>query len=157
MPKVCSALEQEIVTLEQTERNFINSNDGEEPVLESSRCDQDLSTNFSLNCSEIAQTTRSVPNTDTQIEETIETVKPLQSGVRNFDESIKTALALSCSHAEITTEQTRKAFQVTSLVFFGMTYHLSPHAKKPEHLPITAANLQRFYHLQKSLLILNPN
>ena len=58
--------------------------------------------------------------------------------MRNFDENIKTALALSCSRAGIRIEQARKAFQTTSEVFFGVKYHLSqqdteaePLAKKP--------------------------
>ena len=55
---------------------------------------------------------------------------------------------MSSSCAEITTEKARKAVQVTSVVCFGMTYILT-HAKKPEHLPITAANLHRSYYLQK--------
>ena len=78
--------------------------------MESSRCDQEFSINFSFNRSGIAWTTRSVANAETQTGKTIETVKSLQPEVRNFDESIKTALDLSCSCTGITTEWTRKAF-----------------------------------------------
>ena len=120
------------------ERNAINDSDDEVTVLESSRCDQDTSINFSLNRSGLTQTTKSVADVSTQTHVIVETVKPLQSRVRNFDENIKTALALSCSRAGITTEQARKAFQTTSEIFFGMKYHLSqqdteaePLAKKP--------------------------
>ena len=102
------------------ERNAINDKDDEVAVLESSRCDQDTSINFSLNHSRLTWTTKSVANVSTQTDVIVETVKPLRSGVRNFDENIKTALNLSCSCACITTEQARKAFQITSEVFFGM-------------------------------------
>ena len=123
------------------ERNAITDSDDEVTVLESSRCDQDTSINFSLNRSGLTQTTKSVADVSTQTDVIVETVKPLQSGVRNFDENIKTALALSCSRAGITTEQARQTFQTASVVFFGMKYHLSPQdtevgplAKKPHTL-----------------------
>ena len=103
-------------------------------MLESSRCDQDTSINFSLNHSGLTWTTKSVPDVSTQTDVIVKTVKPLRTAVRNFDENIKTALALSCSRADITTEQARKAFQTTYEVFFGMKYHLSPQDTEAEPL-----------------------
>ena len=58
----------------------------------------------------------------------------LRTGKQNFDESIKTALVLSCVSADITTEQARKALQTTSEEFFNMKYQLSP--KKDEDEPL---------------------
>ena len=68
--------------------------------------------------------------------------------MRNFDENIKTPLALSCSHAGITTEQARKAFQTNSEVFLGMKYHLSPHDREAESLakkPCTSSHYNSRY------------
>ena len=59
-------------------------------------------------------------NVSTQTDGTCTSEKPLRAGKRNFDESIKTALALSCVNADITTEQARKGFQTLSEVFFIM-------------------------------------
>ena len=56
-------------------------------------------------------------NVLTQTDGTCTSEKPLRAGKQNFDESIKTVLALSCVNAGITTEQARKAFQTTSEVF----------------------------------------
>lgn len=52
--------------------------------------------------------------------------KSLRKGNRNFHDSIKIALASSCAAANISPEQSRKAFQATSEIFFGMKYYLSP-------------------------------
>ena len=56
-------------------------------------------------------------NVLTQTDGTCTSEKPLRAGKQNFDESIKTVLALSCVNAGITTEQACKAFQTTSEVF----------------------------------------
>ena len=61
--------------------------------------------------------------------------EPLRADKQNFDESIKTALALSCVSADITTEQARKAFQTTSEEFFNMKYQLSSKKDEDEPLP----------------------
>ena len=65
---------------------------------------------------------KEIINVSTQTDGTYTSEKPLRAGKRNFDESIKTALALSYVNAGITTEQARKAFQTTSEVFFSMKY-----------------------------------
>ena len=140
-------MEQEIATLEQIKRNLLMAVMVKSQYLKVQDMIKTFPYIFQLTAQELLEL-RDQFLMLTQTEETIETVKPLQSGVRTFDESIKTALAMSSSRAEITTEEARKAFQVTSVVCFGMTYIL-PHAKKPEHLPITAANLQKSYYLQK--------
>ena len=74
-------------------------------------------------------------NVSTQTDGTCTSKKLLRAGKRNFDECIKTALALSCVNAGITTEQTRKTFQTTSEVFFNMKYQLSPKKDEDEPLP----------------------
>ena len=134
---------QEIATLEQIKRNLLMAVMVKSQYLKVQDMIKTFPYIFQLTAQELLEL-RDQFLMLTQTEETIETVKPLQSGVRTFDESIKTALAMSSSRAEITTEEARKAFQVTSVVCFGMTYIL-PHAKKPEHLTITAANLQKSY------------
>ena len=50
---------------------------------------------------------------------------PIRAGSRNFTPSIKSALSSASSQAGITSEQSRRAFQVTSEVFYGMKYYLS--------------------------------
>ena len=74
-------------------------------------------------------------NVSTQTDGTCTSEKPLRAGKRNFDESIKTVLALSCVNAGITTEQACKSFQATSEVFFNMKYWLSPKKDEDEPLP----------------------
>ena len=72
----------------------------------------------------------------------------MRSGVRNFDENIKTALASSYSRADMKTEQARKPFQTTSEVFFGMKYHLSPQDAEAEPLakkPCTSSDYNSRY------------
>ena len=61
-------------------------------------------------------------NVSTQTDSTCTSEKPLRAGKPNFDGSIKTALALSCVNAGITTEQVHKRFPTTSKVFFNMKY-----------------------------------
>ena len=73
-------------------------------------------------------------NVSTQTDSICTSEKLLHAGKQNFDESIKTALALSCVNAGITTEQAHKTFQTTSEVFFNMKYQLSP--QKDEHEPL---------------------
>ena len=50
---------------------------------------------------------------------------PLRSGVRNFNENIKVALASSCSAANISPNQAKLSFQKTSEIFFGMKYFMT--------------------------------
>ena len=57
-------------------KNAINDSDDEVTVLESSRCDQDTSINFSLNRSGLTRTTKSVADVSTQTDVIVETVKP---------------------------------------------------------------------------------
>ena len=87
------------------------------------------SNSFSMNRSGINRQSKDMVDMSTQTDEPHTFLKPLRSGSRNFCESIKSALALSCSYASITTEQARKAFQITSEVFFGIKYYLSPEQK----------------------------
>ena len=100
--------------------------DNELSFLESTRYDHETSVNVSQNRSGVVRSTKPVAEVGTQTEFHVAAVKPLRSGFRNFDDSIKTALALSCSNAGITTEQSRKAFQTTPEVFYGKKYELCP-------------------------------
>ena len=74
-------------------------------------------------------------NVSAQTDGTWTSEKLLRAGKQNFDESIKTALALSCVNAGTTTEQACKAFQTISEVFFNMKYQLSPKQDEDEPLP----------------------
>ena len=49
----------------------------------------------------------------------------LRQRSRNFNDSIKIALASSCVVANISSEQARKSFQTISEIFYGMKYYLS--------------------------------
>ena len=49
----------------------------------------------------------------------------LRQRSRNFNDSIKIALAYLCVVANISPEQARKSFQTTSEIFYGMKYYLS--------------------------------
>ena len=100
--------------------------DKELSFLESTICDHETSVNISQNQSGVVCSTKPVAEVGMQTEFHVGVVKPLRSGFRNFDDSIKTALALSCSNAGITTEQSRKAFQTTPEVFYGKKYELCP-------------------------------
>ena len=71
----------------------------------------------------------------TQTDGTCTSERLLHTGKWNFDESIKTACALSCVNAGTTTEQACKAFQTTSEVFFNMKYQLSSKTDEDEPLP----------------------
>ena len=117
---------QDLADKEQMERDFIDElSDNELSFLESTRYDHETSVNVSQNRSGVVRTTKPVAEVGMQTEFHVGAVKPLRSGFRNFDDSIKTALALSCSNAG-TTEQSRKAFQTTSEVFYGIKYELCP-------------------------------
>ena len=59
------------------EENAINDSDDEVTVLKSSGCYQDTSINFSLDCSGLTLTTKSVAYVSTQTDVIVETVNPL--------------------------------------------------------------------------------
>ena len=65
----------------------------------------------------MVRSTKPLAEVATQTEFHEGAVGPLRSGFRNFDNSIKTVLVLSCSNVRITTKQSRKAFQTTFKFF----------------------------------------
>ena len=111
--------------------------DKELSFLESTICDHETSVNISQNQSGVVCSTKPVVEVGMQTEFHVGVVKPLRSGFRNFDDSIKAAFALSCTG--IKTEQSCKAFQTTSEAFCSIKYELyrqrvgaKPVIKKPQ-------------------------
>ena len=115
----------------QNELQFIMEEDGESSsteVLSNTQLDEytDKNRNLSVNRSGKARLSvgRVDASTQTEGEYVLKTdevqTKPLRKGNRKFHDSIKIALASSCAAANISPEQSRKAFQATSEIFFGM-------------------------------------
>ena len=50
---------------------------------------------------------------------------------------MKTSLAMSCSNAGLTTQQSRRVFQTTSEVFYGIKHELCP-----QNVAVSASQLQ---------------
>ena len=88
---------QELFMQEKMEVDFIYNSDEEVTVLNSTLCDptDSNSINLSLNPSGMTRQTKSMVDSHTQTDGTFNSSKTLRPGVRNFDESIKSALALS--------------------------------------------------------------
>ena len=108
------------------ERDFTDEfSDNELSFLESTRYDQNFlryDEYVSQNWSGVVRSTKPLVEVGTQTEFHERVVKPLRSGLRNFDNSIKTVLVLSCSNVRITTEQSCKDFQTTFKFFYGIKY-----------------------------------
>ena len=83
---------QDLADKEQMERDFIDElHDKELSFLVSTRYDHKASVNVSQNRSGVVRSTKPVAEVGKQTEFHAGAVKPLRSGFRNFDDSIKTA------------------------------------------------------------------
>lgn len=98
---------QDLPDKEQIERDVIDKLSHNELSfsLKIARCDYETSINVSQNQSGMVHSTKPAAAVRMQTEFHVGAVKPLRSGFRNFDDSVKTTLALFCSNAGITYEQ----------------------------------------------------
>ena len=81
---------------------------------------------FSMNRSGRVRKTNSINHAATHTEYVYRDALPILHGCRNFNASIKIALASSRTVANISSNQARLAFQIVSEIFFKMKYYLSP-------------------------------
>ena len=78
---------------------------------------------YSINRSGRVRETKTTKDSNCQTEYQYEDRRPLRSGCRNFNESVKIALAASSSRANISSEQARRSFQAENEHFHK--YYLS--------------------------------
>ena len=95
---------------------------------------------FSSNRSGKTRKTAVVSHAETQTGFRYDLQLPLRDGFRNFNNSIKLALASSCAEANISSNQSRLAFKASSKIFYKMNYYLSPDEVPTEDLETSDIN-----------------